>query len=113
MRLFSAKQPLESVAFEMLGPLPKTKPGNRLILVIANRFKKLTQDVPLKRTTGLDVTKAFDSHWIFHYGASKEVLSDNGPQFARKLYQNTFMSAYHRQTYGQVERLNRSIAAMP
>lgn len=95
--------------------------GHRFILVIADRFTKRTQVVPLKRTNSLDVAKAFSSHLVFKYGARKEVLSDNGPQFASKLHQNTcrvlgvtntFTSAYHPQKTGQVERFNQSIAAM-
>lgn len=49
------------------------------------------------------------------------MLSDNGPQFAIKLYQNTFRilgivnnftSAYHPLKNGHVKHFNRSIAAM-
>lgn len=89
MRLFPATKPLEQVSVDLLGPLPRTRAGHRFILVIADRFTKLTQVVPLRRSTGLDVAKAFASHWVIKYGAPKEVLSDNGPQFASKLYQNT------------------------
>lgn len=102
--MFLAKQPLELVAVDLLGQLPKTKAGNCFILVMADQFTNLTQVVPLKRTSGLDVAKEFESHWVFKYGAPKEVLSDNGAQFASKLYKNTccvfgiantFTLAYH------------------
>lgn len=86
-----------------------------------DQFDKLTQVVPLKHTTSLDVAKSFVSHWVFAYGAPRDVLSDNVPQFASKLYQNTckilsisniFTSAHHPQTTKQVELFNRSIAAI-
>lgn len=48
MRLFPATHPLESVAVNLLIPLPKTKDGNRFILVMADRFTELTQVVPQK-----------------------------------------------------------------
>lgn len=86
MRLFSANQLLDSVSVVLLGSLPKTKSGNRFILVMADRFIKHTQVVPLKLTTGLDVAKAFASQWVCKYGPPTEVLSDNCPQFASKLY---------------------------
>lgn len=95
--------------------------GNRFSLVIADRFTKLTQNVPLKRTTCVDVAEAFASHCVFKYVAPKEVLSYNPEKFTSKLYQNkfrilvitnTFTSAYPPTTSGQVERFNRSIAAM-
>lgn len=72
MRLFPAKQPVESVAVAFPGPLPKTKAGNRFILVIADRLTMITQVVLLKRTTFLDVAEAFASQWAFKYGAPKE-----------------------------------------
>lgn len=121
MRLFPAKQPLQSVAAILLDPFLKMKAGHRFILVMADRFTKLRKVASLILTTSLDVTKAFASHWFFKFGAPKEVLSDRGPQFASKLYQNTcrilgtsntFTAAYHPQTNGQVEHLNRSITAM-
>jgi hypothetical protein len=36
--LFPANAPLESVAMDILGPLPKTRHGNRFLLVIADRY---------------------------------------------------------------------------
>lgn len=119
--LFPAKQPLESIAVNLLGPLPKTKAGDRFILLMDDRVRKLTKAVLLKNNTGLDVAKAFGSHWAFNYGARKEVLSDIGLQFANMLCQNNLRtleitknvnSAYHPQKNGQVEHLYRSISVM-
>lgn len=85
--------------------------------MVADSFTKLTQVVSLKRTNA----SGFASHWFFKYGEPKGCLSDNGPQFTRKLYQNTFhilgttitiTSAYQPQTNDQVENFKRSIAAM-
>lgn len=121
VRFFPLKQPLEYVSVKLLGPLPRTKAGNRFILMMADRFTKPPQVVQMKRTTCLDVTKTFSTHYVFKHGGPKEVLSDKGPQFARNLYQNTcrifgisntFISAYHLYTNGQVDSLNRSIAAI-
>lgn len=85
MRLFPATKPLESVAVNILRPLPKTKSGNRFILEMAARFTKHAQVAQLKRKTGLDVANAFVLYWVFKYGAPKKVLSDNGPTFASKM----------------------------
>lgn len=104
MRLFPARQPLESVAIDLLGPLPKTKARDRFIIVMGDRFTKLPQVVPLKRTTGLYVTKAFVLHWVFKYCAPKEVLSDKGLQMASRIYQNTCL------VLGTVKRSERRTA---
>lgn len=58
---------------------------------------------------------------MFKYGVPKEVLSDNGPQFASLfsmgVFQamgitNSFTSTYHPQTNGKTERFNRTILQM-
>ena len=59
MKLFPATAPLDSVAIDILGPLPKIARGYIFMLVIFDRFTKLTQVVPLKRITAYDVAVAF------------------------------------------------------
>ena len=121
MALFPASKPLEDVAIDLLGPLPKTLSGNRHLLVISCRFTKLTQLVPLRTITAYHVAVAFCTHWVFKYGPPKTLLSDNGTQFASRLFQsvclemgthNLFTSTYHPQTNGQVERFNRTFLSM-
>ena len=118
MQLFTAQEPLEFVAIDILGPLPKTAHGNRFLLVISDRFSKLTRTIPMRTTTALAVAKAFCTHWVFSYGPPRYLLSDNGTQFTAKFFlevcrelwiAKVFTTAYHPQTDGQVERFNRTI----
>ena len=78
MKLFPATAPLDSVAIDILGPLPKSSRGFIFMLVISDRFTKLTQVVPLKRITAYDVAVAFVEHWVFKYAAPATLLSDKG-----------------------------------
>ena len=112
LRLFPARSPLEALSIDILGPLTKTKKGYRFLLVVTDRFTKLTQVIPLRRIDAYTVTVAFVEHWIFKYGPSKTLISDNGKQFATKFFQavcsllglsNIFTSTVHPQTNGQVE----------
>jgi transposase InsO family protein len=118
MKLVPENEPLEFVAIDILGPLPKTAHGNRFLLVISDRFSKLTRTVPMRTNTALAVAKAFCDHWVFAYGPPRFLLSDNGTQFTAKLFvevcrelgiAKVFTTAYHPQTNGQVERFNRTI----
>ena len=59
LKLFPANGPLEYVSMDILGPLPKTDLGNRFLLVITDRFWKLTRTVPIRTITALVVAKAF------------------------------------------------------
>ena len=108
LSLFPAKAPLEYVAIDILGPLPYTTgKRNRYLLVIADRYSKLTKTVTLKNITAATVARAFVEHWVFQFGPPAELLSDNGGQFTSKFFQQVclilcikklFTSAYHPQT---------------
>ena len=120
LKLFPAKAPLESVAIDLLGPLPTTTRGHKYILVITCRYSKLTKTVPLRTITAYAVAKAFCEHWVFVYGPPVTLLSDNGKQFVAKFFlavckilgtRNVFTTTYHPQTNGQTERFNRTLKA--
>jgi Integrase zinc binding domain len=68
LNLFPESGPLEFVAMDILGPLPKMEHGNRFLLVISDRFSKLTRTVPLRTITALGVAKAFCEAWVLSYG---------------------------------------------
>jgi len=85
MRLFPPTKPLECVAIDILGPLPTSKAGHKFLLVMTDRFSKLTQVTPLKRIKTLDVARAFVNDWVFKYGAPDSLVSDNGSQFVADL----------------------------
>ena len=120
MKLFPATKPLEYVAMDILGPLPKTKHGRRFVLVITDRFTKLAKAVSLRTITSLSVAKAFCDCWIFNYGIPKVLLTDNGTQFTSSFFRKVcrilgivkvFTTEYHPQTNGQAERYNRTLLA--
>lgn len=83
-----ATRPLESIAIDNLGPLPKTKRGKRFLLLMTDRFSKLTQVVRLRTTTAYVMAVAFCESWGFKYGTSVTLLSDNGLQFTAKFFQS-------------------------
>jgi transposase InsO family protein len=103
---------------DILGPLPKTEHGNCFLLAISDWFSKLTRTVPLRTNTALGVAKAFCDACVFSYGPPRYLLTYNGTQFNDKFFlavcrelgiAKIFTTAYHPQTNGQVERLNRTI----
>jgi transposase InsO family protein len=96
---------------DTLVQLPKTKHGNRFLLVITDRYSKVTKTVPLLVMTALSAAKAFCDHWGFANGAPVSLLTDNGHQFTAKFFQavcaelgvkKVFTAAYHLQMNGQV-----------
>ena len=118
LKPFPATAPLEDVAMDMLGPLLKTPRGNRFILVIVDRFTKLTVTVPMKDTRSFDIAKAFVNHWVFVYGPPRTILTDNAGNFRSKWIQEVHRrlgikskstTTYHPQSNGQTERFNKTL----
>ena len=118
LKLFPAAGPLEEVAMDILGPLPKSEAGNRFVLVITDRYSKMARAIPMQDTTTKDVAQVFVEHWVYPYGIPNKLLTDNGPQFESKLFaaicqflgvKHSTTTAYHPQTNGQTERYNRTL----
>ncbi len=59
LTLFPARAPLESVALDLLDPLPKSRKGHLYILVMVDRFSKLCRFLTIRSTTAEKVEKAF------------------------------------------------------
>ena len=82
LKLFPAAKPLEFLCMDILGPLPKTKPGNRYLLVMTDRFSKLMRTTLFRTFSMTSVARAFCNHLVFAYVPPALVLTDRGQQFA-------------------------------
>jgi transposase InsO family protein len=119
LQLFPPSSPMEFIAMHILGPLTQTDKGNRFLLVVTDRFSKLTRAYPLASTTADVVAKTLFDGWVAAgYGIPQVLLTDNGTQFVSKFFQSfcrilgvkqVFTSAYRPSTNGQTERFNRTI----
>jgi len=118
MKLFTADEHFSGLAMDLLGPLPTSKGGNKHVLVICDRFNKVTRSIPLRKATALTVASACTDTWVAAYGIPDTVVTDNGPQFALVLYQgilgllgiaSNYISLNHPLTNGQVERYIRTL----
>jgi len=117
--LFQATEPLTELSVDIFGSIPASKKGNRFMLVITDRFAKLTKCVPLRRITAMSVASAIIDACVSSYGPPDRILSDQGPQFMSSFFmavmkmlgiETVRTTAYHPQTNGQVERYNRTMA---
>ena len=50
-KFFQPSGPLKNIAIDLLGPLSKTRNGNKYIVVISDRYSKLTRAVIMRKTT--------------------------------------------------------------
>lgn len=103
---------------DVLGPLPKTMEGNRFMVVIKDRYNKITKEFPTTKTYAITVARIFLKLWVANYGIRFRLLTDNGPQFASKFFvavcstlwvNNSTVTEYHPQTNGKAERFNATL----
>lgn len=113
--------PLERIALDILGPLPKTTRGNKYILVISDYFTRWVEAFSMPDQETGTVAKILVEEFICRYGLPKELHSDQGRQFEAKVFQDickllainkTRTTSYHPQSDGLVERFNRTLLGM-
>ena len=92
--------------------------GNRYLLTMRDRGTGLICAAPLSNKTAESVKNAFLVHYIGHYGVPATVITDNGREFTAALFRDfciccgihqKFITAYHPQANGAVERIHRCI----
>ena len=114
--------PWDSVSMDFITQLPKTKEGYDAILVFVDRLTKMTH---LARTrtnvTGEGTAQLFIEHVWKHHGIPINILSDRGSVFVGKFLTEMLRligtkqlrsTAYHPQTDGQTERVNKVLEDM-
>ena len=113
-------EPFQKVAFDLVGPLPRTSSGHKYLLTAMCLFTKFPEAIPLKKVDNVTVLDAMMQ--IFsRYGMPSELLTDQGSVFTSKLTAlmcKTFniakirTSPYHPQSDGALERWHACLKGM-
>jgi len=82
------EEPWATVCANFVAPLPRSQHGNQMLLVLLDRFSKWTELVPLRSATAESLKKAFRERIIARYGVPKIAITDNGVQFASKIFKS-------------------------
>ena len=112
----------EDISMDFIGPLPKTERGHDFILNVVDRLSKMAHFLPCKQSIDAEgVASLFvDRIWSMH-GLPKSIVTDRGTQFLNSFNtaicrilgtRHAVSSAYHPQTDGQTERVNRVLEEM-
>lgn len=112
--------PFEQLGMDVVGPLERSKKGNRFMLVITDYATRYPEVFPLKtvkaRTIAICLMQLF-SRICF----PKTILTDQGSNFMSKLLRQVYRllgikgirtTPYHPQTDGLTERFNRTLKQM-
>lgn len=84
-QLSQAAKLLEFVAIEVLGTLPSATTGNKYVIIIPQRFSKLTQAFPTVRINWMQIATIILNSWVMAHGIPVLVCTDNVSQFVSKL----------------------------
>ena len=110
--------PMERVAMDISGPLPKTPDGNRYILVVVDYFTKWPEAYAIPNQEARIIAQQLVDEWICRYGVMQRLHTDQGRNFESAVFKEiidilgikkTRTTPYHPQSDGLVERMNRTL----
>ncbi|KAK8780235.1 hypothetical protein V5799_018426 [Amblyomma americanum] len=113
--------PFQQVGMDLLGPFPVSSMGNRYIVVATDYLSRYCETKALPRGTAAEIAQFFVHHIVLRHGAPVVVLTHRGTAFTSALTHEVLRlsgtshrktTAYHPQTNGLTERLNKTIADM-
>ncbi|MDF1540323.1 MAG: RNase H-like domain-containing protein, partial [Candidatus Thorarchaeota archaeon] len=121
LHVWFASKPFSIWHIDHQGPFKTSVKGNQYILCCVDRFSKYVVLVPVSSTDAKTTASAIISNVFAYFGVPDLIITDRGPAFKSVVWKevcNAFhvpfhlTTAYHHQSNGQVERLNRFVLAM-
>nr|XP_041630537.1 uncharacterized protein LOC121501968 [Drosophila kikkawai] len=111
-------EPFQVLCADFVGPLPRSKQGNTMLLVFLDAFSKWVELVPLRKATGAQLERAFRERILSR--VPRTFVCDNGTQFTGRSFPNFCkslgMELQHTAPYtprqNPTERANRTIKTM-
>jgi hypothetical protein len=114
-------EPWEMISIDITGPLTKTADGNIYIIVAIDHFSKFVEAKALTNFTAETTARFVYEQIICRYGTPQRILTDQGRNFEAKLFKEMCSlcgidkirtTAYHPETNGLVERMNKTLKQM-
>lgn len=111
----------DTIVIDLVGPLTKTKNGNKWILTVEDYLSKWPEAIPIPDAKAHTIAVALLDHVISRHSAPRVILSDRGQNFLSSIVRelcNLFdtrkvhSSAYRPQTQGLVERWHSTLYQM-
>lgn len=111
-----AQYPLKRISMDLMDFGP-TIPV-RYALSIIDQHSRWLQIVPLRKSTAINIHRAFVDHWVTLFGPPRVIQTDNGVQFTSGLFKELVLMmhashhntiCYHPQANGMIERTNRVV----
>ena len=117
----SIGSPMQMVAVDILGPLPRTSTGNRYVLVAGGYFTEWIEAYPIPNQEAVTVAQKLLDEMFCRFSLPERLRSDQGRQFEADIIkqlcqllqvEKTRTTPYHPQSDGFIERFNRTLFNM-
>mgnify|MGYP000034807019 CR=1 FL=1 len=114
-------EPMERVAVDLLGPLPRSDSGNVWIMVVGDYCSKWMEAYALPDAKAETVANKFVTEFVCRFGIPLELHSDQGTNFESAVFgemcrvlgiSKTRTAAYNPKSDGMVERFNKTLVNM-
>jgi hypothetical protein len=114
-------RPMEIMGTDILGPLPRTRNGNKYILTFIDHFTKWVEAFAIEKPDAQTVAKHFVENIVCRFGTPEKLLSDRGKAFIGEVMtevnrllevKQLRTSGYHPQTNGMTEQFNKTMMEM-
>ena len=108
----------ETIAIDIVGPLPTTEEGYRHIVTVTDALSKYAVTYPIKNPTDDEIMEGLEERVFYVFGPPKSILKDQGTNlnsiFCHQVYnrwgiKSDRTTAYHPQGNGQTERFNKTL----
>ena len=114
------ENPWQRIAVDIVGPLDRSRGGNKYLLTIIDFATRYPEAIPLRKTDAATVCEKLIEVFT-RYGIPEELLSDRGSNFLAKVttelmkklgVKHIKTSPYHPQTNGTLERFHSTLKQM-
>jgi len=119
--MYLATYPFELVGVDVMGPLPVSHKGNRYLIIFTDHFSKYAIMLPAADQESSTLAELLIKHVVCQHGTPAKLLTDRGQNFLSNLSTKVYellkikkvnTTAYHPQTDGLNERINKTACDM-
>lgn len=110
-------EPFQIVSMDLMGPFPRSRQGNTMLLVVSCWFSKFCLLFPLRTGKAASIAKILEEQIILMFGAPKVIICDNGKQFVSAQFKEVatnydvdlWYTPYYHPQANPTERVNKVI----